>query len=74
MSERLSRSAGLIGVATMASRVLGLVRDMVQTLWDEILLLVGRLTDLVRGSAPQLLRGPTEVPPPAEDPPSRAVR
>src|SRR5262249_48291765 len=29
MSERLSRSAGLIGIATMASRVLGLVRDMV---------------------------------------------
>jgi putative peptidoglycan lipid II flippase len=30
MSERLARSAGLIGVATLASRVLGLVRDMVQ--------------------------------------------
>jgi putative peptidoglycan lipid II flippase len=30
MSERLARSAGLIGIATLASRVLGLVRDMVQ--------------------------------------------
>ena len=30
MSERLARSAGLIGLATLASRVLGLVRDVVQ--------------------------------------------
>ena len=30
MSERLSKSAGLIGAATLASRVLGLVRDAVQ--------------------------------------------
>ncbi|HKW02499.1 MAG TPA: murein biosynthesis integral membrane protein MurJ [Vicinamibacterales bacterium] len=30
MSERLARSAGLIGAATLASRVLGLVRDTVQ--------------------------------------------
>jgi putative peptidoglycan lipid II flippase len=30
MSERLARSAGLIAVATLGSRVLGLVRDMVQ--------------------------------------------
>jgi putative peptidoglycan lipid II flippase len=30
MSERLARSAGLIGAATLASRVLGLVRDAVQ--------------------------------------------
>jgi putative peptidoglycan lipid II flippase len=30
MSRRLTRSAGLIGAATLASRVLGLVRDQVQ--------------------------------------------
>ena len=30
MSERLARSAGLIGLATLTSRVLGLVRDVVQ--------------------------------------------
>src|SRR6476660_6840996 len=29
MTERLARSAGLIGAATLASRVLGMVRDMV---------------------------------------------
>jgi putative peptidoglycan lipid II flippase len=31
MSEKLARSAGLIGVATLSSRVLGLVRDMAQS-------------------------------------------
>jgi putative peptidoglycan lipid II flippase len=30
MAERLARSAGLIGLATLASRLLGLVRDVVQ--------------------------------------------
>src|SRR5262245_6193892 len=30
MSERIARSAGLIGLATLTSRVLGLVRDVVQ--------------------------------------------
>src|SRR5690242_16882190 len=30
MSERLARSVGLIGVATLASRLLGLVRDVIQ--------------------------------------------
>jgi len=30
MSERLARSAGLIGAATFASRILGLVRDVIQ--------------------------------------------
>src|SRR5471032_2797966 len=29
MSHRLARSSGLIGAATLASRVLGMVRDMV---------------------------------------------
>jgi putative peptidoglycan lipid II flippase len=30
MSERLTRSAGIIGIATLASRLLGLVRDVIQ--------------------------------------------
>jgi putative peptidoglycan lipid II flippase len=30
MAERIARSAGVIGLATLASRVLGLLRDMVQ--------------------------------------------
>ena len=42
------------------------LRDIAQTLWDEILLLAGRVTDVVRGSAPLLLRGPTPPPPPRE--------
>src|SRR5262245_2981422 len=42
------------------------LRDIAQTLWDEILLLVGRVTDVVRGTAPLLLRGPTPPPPPRE--------
>src|SRR5258708_4158064 len=29
MSQRLARSAGLIGAATLASRVLGMARDMI---------------------------------------------
>ena len=33
MSDRLARSAGLIGLATLASRILGLVRDQVQALY-----------------------------------------
>jgi hypothetical protein len=44
------------------------LRDMAQTLWEETLLLVGRLLDLVRSSTPRLLRGPT-----AEEP-TRAAR
>ena len=31
MTERLARSAGLIGAATLGSRLLGLVRDVVQS-------------------------------------------
>ena len=42
------------------------LRDIAQTLWDEILLLVGRVTDVVRGSAPLLLRGPKPPPAPRE--------
>ena len=41
MSGRLARSAGLIGVATLASRALGLVRDVVQA-W---LFATGHLND-----------------------------
>jgi len=36
------------------------LRDMARTLWEEILLLVGRVTDFVRTAAPQLLTGPAE--------------
>ena len=39
------------------------LRDIAQTLWDEVMLLVGRLTDVVRGTAPVLL--PRWAPPPA---------
>jgi hypothetical protein len=42
------------------------LRDIAQTLWDELLLLMGRVTDVVRGSAPLLLRGPVPPPPPRE--------
>lgn len=35
------------------------LRDIAQTLWDEVMLLVGRLTDVVRGTAPILLPRPT---------------
>jgi hypothetical protein len=54
-----SRSSRLRHGRTSLSATL---RDMAQTLWEEVLLLVGRLTDLVRASAPRLLRGPSESP------------
>jgi hypothetical protein len=53
------------------------LRDIAQTLWDEVLLLVGRLTDVIRGTAPQLLKGPSEPPAPPPRPrelPPRAAR
>ena len=34
------------------------LREMGRTLWDEIVMLVGRLTDIVRNVAPKLLTGP----------------
>ena len=34
------------------------LRDMARTVWEEILLLVGRVTDFVRTTAPKLLTGP----------------
>jgi hypothetical protein len=37
------------------------VRDMAQMFWDEVLLLWSRVTDLVRTSAPRLLRGPSDA-------------
>jgi putative peptidoglycan lipid II flippase len=54
MSERLARSAGLIGVATLSSRVLGLVRDMVQSalfatgLENDAFVLATRIPSLLR--------------------------
>jgi hypothetical protein len=37
------------------------LREVARTLWDEALLLVGRLTDLVRGAGPRLLAGPART-------------
>jgi uncharacterized protein with von Willebrand factor type A (vWA) domain len=34
------------------------LRDIATTFWEELLLLFGRLTDVVRASAPRLLGGP----------------
>src|SRR5215470_4201534 len=34
------------------------LRDMARTMWEEILLMVGRVTDFVRTTAPKLLTGP----------------
>jgi hypothetical protein len=42
------------------------LRDIAQTLWDEVMLLVGRLTDVVRGTAPILLPRPAARPAPRE--------
>jgi len=42
------------------------LRDIAQTLWDEVMLLIGRVTDVVRGTAPVLLRGPAGPPAPRE--------
>jgi hypothetical protein len=36
------------------------LRDMARTFWEEVLLLVGKVTDFVRSSAPRLLTGPGE--------------
>jgi hypothetical protein len=36
----------------------GTLREMGRALWDEILVLAGRLSDLVRSAAPRLLTGP----------------
>jgi len=36
------------------------LRDMARTLWEEILLLFGKVTDFVRSTAPRLLAGPPE--------------
>jgi hypothetical protein len=37
------------------------LRDIAQTFWEELLMLVGRVTDLVRTTAPRLLRGPHDA-------------
>ena len=38
--------------------VMASLREIAQTLWEETLLLLGRLSDLVRDTAPRLLMGP----------------
>ena len=50
-SLRLKESQSNVGSA---------LRDMIGTLRDEVLLLVGRVVDFVRGVAPRLLAGPQE--------------
>lgn len=49
------------------------LRDIAQTLWDEIVLLFGRLTDVIRGTAPQLLGGPGVPTEPRSRPAPREV-
>ena len=34
------------------------LRDMARTFWEEVLLMVGRVTDFVRTAAPKLITGP----------------
>lgn len=38
------------------------MRDIARTMWDEAVLLVGKLVDVLRGLAPQLLTGPRTPP------------
>jgi hypothetical protein len=38
--------------------VMASLREIAQTLWEETVLLLGRLTDLIRDTAPRLLTGP----------------
>jgi hypothetical protein len=38
------------------------IRDIARTMWDEAVLLVGKLADLLKGIAPQLLTGPRTPP------------
>jgi hypothetical protein len=37
------------------------LREFARTLWEEALLLFGRLTDVVRNATPRLLRGPRDA-------------
>jgi hypothetical protein len=39
------------------------LRDVAQTLWDELVLLAGRLVDFVKQAAPRLLTGPDSTAP-----------
>lgn len=51
------------------------LRDLGKAAWDEVLLVLGKLFDLVRDLAPLLLTGPREpAAPPAETPPRESVR
>lgn len=66
LAAHLALQMGGCGRATRlkdgGSTVTGTLREIASTLWDELLLLVGRVTDLVRSSAPRLLGGPTGSP------------
>jgi hypothetical protein len=44
------------------------LREMGRTLWDEIVVLFGRVADLVARVAPKLLTGPSTEPPPVDEP------
>lgn len=66
LAAHLALQMGGCGRATRlkddGSSVMGTVRDIASTLWDELLVLLGRMTDFVRSSAPRLLRGPDTTP------------
>jgi hypothetical protein len=66
LAAHLALQMGGCGRATRlrdgGTSVVGTVRDIAATLWDELLLLLGRVTDLVRSTAPRLLGGPSETP------------
>ena len=63
LAAHLALQMGGCGRATRlrdgGASVGGTLRDIASTLWDELLLLFGRVTDLVRSTAPRLLGGPT---------------
>ena len=63
LAAHLALQMGGCGRATRlkdsGTTVTGTLKDIGSTLWDEFLLLMGRLTDLVRSTVPRLLGGPT---------------
>jgi hypothetical protein len=63
LAAHLALQMGGCGRATRlkdsGSTVTGTLRDIGTTLWDELLLLLGRLADMVRSTAPRLLGEPT---------------
>src|SRR5262249_22501999 len=46
------------GVQQQQPTMMASLRELGRTLWEETLLLLGRLTDLIRDTAPRLLMGP----------------